>query len=256
MKLFQTFLVYSRMKPIFLIALSILSVFLVCSSCAKARGDDGDGSGANPSPTSQPVDKTAQVAGVDIATQQITLVTAPDHIKHVYHVDGGTLITVQGDAATLNDIHAGQKVASYQERDSASLDNIDLAAETIKSSSPADASPSANTPPVNPETTKPSDDNASPFGTSTPPSPSDTRPTSLTPLNTTIAVEGVDLTKQQITLLYTADSSKHVFLFDTATEVTVCGKAGTIKDLVLGQMVASYIERNSTTLASISVASP
>jgi hypothetical protein len=66
------------------------------------------------------------VNAVDAAHQQVTLLLQASSQKVVYTVDGGTTITVQGTAATLSQIHSGQEVYSYVERDSTTLDSIDV----------------------------------------------------------------------------------------------------------------------------------
>ena len=69
---------------------------------------------------------TVMVNAVDAAHQQITLLLQASAQKVVYTVDGGTTITVQGTAATLSQIHSGQEVYSYVERDAKTLDSIDV----------------------------------------------------------------------------------------------------------------------------------
>jgi hypothetical protein len=66
------------------------------------------------------------VNAVDTTHQQVTLLLQASSQKVVYTVDGGTTITVQGTAATLSQIHSGQEVYSYIERDSTTLDSIDV----------------------------------------------------------------------------------------------------------------------------------
>jgi hypothetical protein len=66
------------------------------------------------------------VNAVSVATQQVTLLLQATSQKVVYNIDGGTTITVQGTAATLNQIHSGQEVYSYVERTPSTLDSIDV----------------------------------------------------------------------------------------------------------------------------------
>jgi hypothetical protein len=69
---------------------------------------------------------TVMVNAVDEANQQVTLLLQASSQKVVYSVDGGTTITVQGTAATLKQVHSGLEVYSYVERDSKTLDSIDV----------------------------------------------------------------------------------------------------------------------------------
>jgi hypothetical protein len=278
---------YSSVKTNFLVALGILTVFLNFGPSAEAR--NGGGGWYQPPP---PVDTRILVDRVDISNQQITLIFERDHTKHVYLVDMTTIIKFQGNTGTINDLNVGQLVASYVERDSASLDSIEIATTpkshadnteapevaAIKPSPPVNPAPSVNpappkspssppanttsafgspTPPqnVNPPQPSPSsspDNTASPFGSLAPtqnvnPSPSgDNR----------ILVEGVDVPAQQITLINESDHTKHVYLVDPATVITVEGNTGTIKSISIGQQVASYVERDFTTLVSIKIVSP
>src|SRR5271156_5243906 len=103
---------YSCVKTNCLVALGVFFVFLNFGSFAEARPDK----------------KGNWVEGVDLSNQQVTLLFEKDHKKHVYLVDMQTVVTVQGNTGSINDISAGQKVVRYVERDSASLDRIELAA--------------------------------------------------------------------------------------------------------------------------------
>lgn len=69
---------------------------------------------------------SVMVNAVDATNQQVTLLLQASAEKVVYAVDGGTTITVQGTAATLSQIHSGQEVYSYVERDAKTLDSIDV----------------------------------------------------------------------------------------------------------------------------------
>ena len=66
------------------------------------------------------------VTAVDAAAKQVTITLKKTSQKFVYTVDDFTKITVEGNAATLSEVHSGQEVYSYTERDTTTLDSIDV----------------------------------------------------------------------------------------------------------------------------------
>jgi len=72
-----------------------------------------------------PGDNT-MVNAVDMTAKQVTILIQSNSQKMVYTVDDFTKITVEGNAATLSQVHSGQQVYSYVERDSQTLDSLDV----------------------------------------------------------------------------------------------------------------------------------
>ena len=77
--------------------------------------------------TPAPVDNRILVTAVDLANQQITFTYQDNKKRLVYVVDPMTSVTVQGQKAALKDIKVGEQVYDYVERDSQSLDSINVA---------------------------------------------------------------------------------------------------------------------------------
>lgn len=101
----------------------VLALFLGLVACPDIYAAKPD-----PNPNDQPPDKgnAVLVNAVDAAHQQVTLLLQANSQRVVYTIDGGTTITVQGTAASLGQLHSGQEVYSYIERDPTTLDSIDV----------------------------------------------------------------------------------------------------------------------------------
>ena len=69
---------------------------------------------------------TFQVGAIDLAKQQITIVSK-NHPPQVYLIDDYTTITLRNQkGGKLKDIKVGDEVRSWTERDYSTLDSIDI----------------------------------------------------------------------------------------------------------------------------------
>jgi len=99
----------------FALCFGLLGAF--SSSMAKDR---------KPPPPAPPVDTRILVTAVDIPNQQVTFVYQDNQKKQVYTVDFTTTVTVLGNKGSLADIKVGQQVVNFVERDSATLNSIEV----------------------------------------------------------------------------------------------------------------------------------
>jgi hypothetical protein len=97
---------------------AVLALFLGLSLCTDVYA------GKAKTPTA-PGDNT-MVNAVDVTAKQVTILIQSNSQKVVYTVDDATKITVDGNAATLSQVHSGQQVYAYVERDSQTLDSLDV----------------------------------------------------------------------------------------------------------------------------------
>jgi hypothetical protein len=87
--------------------------------------------GKNKKNDNQPNTASATISSVDVAASTVTLeIVTPGKTgtsqEVVYKIDLGTTITIDGNSATLDQIHKGQKVNSYVEGDENALSSLDV----------------------------------------------------------------------------------------------------------------------------------
>jgi hypothetical protein len=100
-----------------LLALAFLLVVAVPNSEAKKIKEAPDQNTPVP---------TKVIKAVDVSAGTVQIEFSVDKSTHIYKVDAGTTIVVNGGKGKLSDLKVGMQVTDLTERDSQSLDSISV----------------------------------------------------------------------------------------------------------------------------------